>query len=348
MRLTYSHFHLPKYSHYSKPIKGLKGCVVDYRFSFNGQEKDDEVAGVGSINTAEFWEYDTRLGRRWNLDPKGVFFPTISQYSTFLNNPIKFNDPYGDIAPAIWAIIVYAMETGAETGVDIALGTAIQYLSGVPYGTWDILIDYGTNLVPAWGEIKKVKKVEQITEAIYKIGSKIHKVPGGDELIKKVGKGLEEFKNSGNLDGIKDLWGSLLEMRVLAKYENLAGISVKSKQLLNENILNLPKNLLTKLQKNLARTDFEFDGIAKLASGGFEFIEIASKKGFQEAKDFSSLNSSDMNYLIGKFDKWKRVQNSGVNSEFRFVIEGASQEFLDSVSKKAKELYGISVKAVSQ
>lgn len=55
-----------------------------------------------------------------------------------------------------------------------------------------------------------------------------------------------------------------------------------------------------------------------------------------------------MNYLIGKFDKWKRVQNSGVNSEFRFVIEGASQEFLDPVSKKAKELYGISVKAVSQ
>jgi hypothetical protein len=37
-----------------------------YRYGFNGQEKDDEVCGSGNLNTAEFWEYDTRLGRRWN------------------------------------------------------------------------------------------------------------------------------------------------------------------------------------------------------------------------------------------------------------------------------------------
>ena len=32
-----------------------------YRFGFNGQEKDNEVAGFGNITTAEFWEYDCRL-----------------------------------------------------------------------------------------------------------------------------------------------------------------------------------------------------------------------------------------------------------------------------------------------
>jgi len=44
--------------------------------------------------TAEFWEYDSRTGRRWNLDPKPVV--GISQYATFNNNPIFFSDPLGD------------------------------------------------------------------------------------------------------------------------------------------------------------------------------------------------------------------------------------------------------------
>ena len=75
-----------------------------YRYGFNGQEKDDEIKGAGNSYTAEFWEYDPRIGRRWNLDPK----PTIgvSQYSTFSNNPIWFSDPLGDstgpVATRIW------------------------------------------------------------------------------------------------------------------------------------------------------------------------------------------------------------------------------------------------------
>ena len=65
-----------------------------YRFGFNGQEKDDEVSGAGNHNTALFWEYDTRLGRRWNQDPKPN--PSISNYATFANNPIMFVDLLGD------------------------------------------------------------------------------------------------------------------------------------------------------------------------------------------------------------------------------------------------------------
>jgi hypothetical protein len=65
-----------------------------YRFGFNGQEKVDEIAGAGNHNTAEFWEYDTRLGRRWNVDP--VKKPSLSDYSTFSGNPIWKVDPNGD------------------------------------------------------------------------------------------------------------------------------------------------------------------------------------------------------------------------------------------------------------
>ncbi|OYU96713.1 MAG: hypothetical protein CFE21_00045 [Bacteroidetes bacterium B1(2017)] len=66
----------------------------EYRFSFNGQERDDEVAGLGNINTAEFWEYDTRLGRRWNLDPEPHL--GLSDYSCFGNGPIINVDPLGN------------------------------------------------------------------------------------------------------------------------------------------------------------------------------------------------------------------------------------------------------------
>ena len=66
----------------------------EYRYGFNGQEQSDELDQNGNSYTAEFWQYSASIGRRWNLDP--VFFPSHSPYSTFLNNPIRYNDPSGD------------------------------------------------------------------------------------------------------------------------------------------------------------------------------------------------------------------------------------------------------------
>ena len=63
------------------------------RYGFNGQEKDDEIYGAGNTMTAEFWEYDTRLGRRFNIDP--VVKPWESSYAVFSDNPIYFSDPSG-------------------------------------------------------------------------------------------------------------------------------------------------------------------------------------------------------------------------------------------------------------
>jgi hypothetical protein len=65
-----------------------------YRYGFNGQEKVEEISGSGNHNTAEFWEYDTRTGRRWNQDP--VVKPNESPYLCFGGNPIFHNDPDGD------------------------------------------------------------------------------------------------------------------------------------------------------------------------------------------------------------------------------------------------------------
>ena len=63
----------------------------DYRYGMNGQEEDYEIAE--GIYTAEYWEYDSRIGRRWNTDP--IVKPFESPYATFRNNPIYFADPSG-------------------------------------------------------------------------------------------------------------------------------------------------------------------------------------------------------------------------------------------------------------
>jgi len=83
------------YEPFGSLLPGRNYSSDSYRFGFNGQEKVDEVNGsAGTHNTALFWEYDTRIGRRWNLDPKPN--PSVSQYACFANNPIWFIDVLGD------------------------------------------------------------------------------------------------------------------------------------------------------------------------------------------------------------------------------------------------------------
>lgn len=68
----------------------------EYRYGFNGQEKDDEVSGSGNSYTAEFWQYDSRLGRRWNIDPEFKRVPSWTPYHINFMSPIWFSDPDGD------------------------------------------------------------------------------------------------------------------------------------------------------------------------------------------------------------------------------------------------------------
>ncbi|ATL49388.1 hypothetical protein COR50_20625 [Chitinophaga caeni] len=65
-----------------------------YRFGMNGQEKVDEISGSGNHYTAPFWEYDPRIGRRWNIDP--ILKRYESSYATFANNPIGITDRLGN------------------------------------------------------------------------------------------------------------------------------------------------------------------------------------------------------------------------------------------------------------
>ena len=49
--------------------------------------------GEGVSLSAEFWQYDSRLGRRWNVDP--VCKEYESPYACFAGNPMWFADRFG-------------------------------------------------------------------------------------------------------------------------------------------------------------------------------------------------------------------------------------------------------------
>jgi hypothetical protein len=76
----------------------FKNVTVSKTGGFNEMEKLGWQAGKvkDSGNSYDFGVriYESRLGRRWNVDPKPVKW--LSPISCFLNNPICFNDVKGD------------------------------------------------------------------------------------------------------------------------------------------------------------------------------------------------------------------------------------------------------------
>lgn len=84
--------------------------LYSYPFGFNGQERETEINP--SVTTATFWEYDGRLGRRWNRDPKTLAFE--STYSVLANSPLLYVDPLGDFRTKIGAKIYAKFNGGGE------------------------------------------------------------------------------------------------------------------------------------------------------------------------------------------------------------------------------------------
>jgi Pretoxin HINT domain len=99
------------YYAFGQEMPGRTYASDDYRYGMNGQEKDLEI-GDG-IMTAMFWEYDSRIARRWNLDPISAD-DKQADYVAFNDNPIQYSDENGD-----WPELP-SLSTAIHTGLDIA------------------------------------------------------------------------------------------------------------------------------------------------------------------------------------------------------------------------------------
>jgi hypothetical protein len=144
-----------------------------YRFGFNGQEKVNEIAGVGNHNTAEFWEYDTRVARRWNLDPEFKQMPGLSHYSAFNNSPLIFVDEGGDlpIIPILYFIgkaflVGAAVDAGTQVVVNKVEGKS--WKEAVKFDYRSAAISGGFNVVTAGvgSFVGGTKVATQVTKAV--------------------------------------------------------------------------------------------------------------------------------------------------------------------------------------
>ena len=78
------------------PNRQMSSNGGDYRFGFNGMEKDDEVRGEG--NALEFGGrsiYDSRLGRFVSIDPWSNRYPWQTSYAYYSNSPTSVIDQNG-------------------------------------------------------------------------------------------------------------------------------------------------------------------------------------------------------------------------------------------------------------
>jgi len=99
------------YSYGGRMVEGSYEVGGVYRWGFNGQEVVGELGR--SHYTARFWEYDGRLGRRWNRDPKPMVGE--SEYAVNRNNPVLNNDPEGD-CPTCWKGM-FGWQVGVRAGL---------------------------------------------------------------------------------------------------------------------------------------------------------------------------------------------------------------------------------------
>ena len=158
------------------PPKSPRSAIGGYRYFFNGQEADNEVLGKWVSLSAEFWQYDTRLGRRWNVDP--VFKEYESPYACFAGNPVWFADPKGDSSVVdAKGYIIYYDENDKDLRVFINENGKLRQIGElgktIEADTWfaNLLKENASAAKDSWNPFGFRNKVKQYGEWDYKYAS---------------------------------------------------------------------------------------------------------------------------------------------------------------------------------
>ena len=83
------------YYPFGMTLPGRTSTGNDYRYGFQGQEKDDELKGPGNSLNYIFRMHDPRVGRFFALDPLTHKYPHYTPYSFSGNKVIAFTELEG-------------------------------------------------------------------------------------------------------------------------------------------------------------------------------------------------------------------------------------------------------------
>ncbi|MFM2387750.1 MAG: hypothetical protein RL660_2507 [Bacteroidota bacterium] len=113
-----------------------------YRFGFNGEEKDDDVMGIGIFLNYGLRAFDSRLCRFVSVDPLSFSYPFYTPFQFAGNNPIryidldgaeqenppppgKFTESYSDYIPDYYNAIDTPLYK--RTAIDLVSGAEVEY-----------------------------------------------------------------------------------------------------------------------------------------------------------------------------------------------------------------------------
>ncbi|MDP3929425.1 MAG: RHS repeat-associated core domain-containing protein, partial [Bacteroidota bacterium] len=118
------------YSPFGAPLAGRTYQVSEYRFSFNGKEKIDEINGAGNDIDFGARMYDSRLGRFLSVDPVSKEFCWNSPYIFADNCPISNVDFDGKFPLPV----VYFLYEGALVAIELGGSYAViqKIMKNVP------------------------------------------------------------------------------------------------------------------------------------------------------------------------------------------------------------------------
>jgi len=190
------------YYPFGMTMPGRNTNSADYRYGYNGMEKDPEVKGEGNSYTTEFRQYDPRLGRWLSLDPLMMKYPEISPYVAFNNNPVYFIDPFG-------------LEGGPAKN-DVGIGTAIynQYMPSDKQ--FDLNIGDDLDEIVVTGKRDSAKGDSKMPG---------HKMGTGKAISLVVGAAID------NIPGLKAVrWFFSIEESGKGEYKDWRGVNLVSTQ----------------------------------------------------------------------------------------------------------------------
>lgn len=96
-------------------MPGRKFNSQNYRFGFNGMEKNTELEGS---YTTEYRQLDTRIGRWTSVDPAAHLYYSWSPYNLSMNSPLANSDPSGATATPVMKERLDAYELFLNSEID--------------------------------------------------------------------------------------------------------------------------------------------------------------------------------------------------------------------------------------
>lgn len=295
------------YYPFGMTMPGRKYIAVNalaYRYGFSGQERSGELHDESY--TAEFWEYDATIGRRWNVDPEYKSQPWESPYATFNNGPIWKSDPSGKLP----IIIVWALKKLGQAAVyivtDIAIQAAIEhYIVGKDWK--DIDIDWWAAIGSGGEAFVSSKKLRVLMSA------------GWDMLTYSFEADdwtLEGFLGAGLKGGLSEIIGDKAG-DLIAKYGSRAVKGIG--KMLGEKYEKLAiSHLWDQFPGHIRGSELEKYWVEKFA-GGWEYVGQL-KNGFYAA-----------------IDVWKNGIGLSVKTTKALTEEG-QQKFIKDVKKNIDDM----------